>query len=99
MLVSIKLRTINQSEFKKNLRILKQKSIYFKLRNVSLAERIGSNYVFPMLYHYLKEGTGYPCAGHDNTALECALFFNHPALNSLRAGALVPIGSDDYKRA
>jgi len=49
---------------------------------------------------YLKEGTGYPCAGHGNTALKLAFFFSHPPLISfVRAGALVPIGSNDYKRA
>lgn len=56
----------------------------------------GTTHVFIKCANF-KEGTGYPCAGHGNTALKLALFLSHPPLISfVRAGALVPIGSNDY---
>lgn len=48
---------------------------------------------------YLNMGTGCPWAGHDKMALDLALFFSQPPLNSLvNAGALVPIGSAEFTR-
>lgn len=44
---------------------------------------------------YLKEGTGYPCAGHGNTTLDALVFSIHtPFTSPVNAGALLPTGSN-----
>lgn len=55
---------------------------------------IESNYVY-VLCHYLKEGTGYPCAGQNNTTEDPApISINTPFTMPVIAGALLPTGSN-----